>query len=253
MQQTIFGIFTDRSEVEDTINKLKTKGFNPKDISIVMRDRKEQEEIGHNTGTKVAGGALSGATTGLVVGGIAGLLAGIIIPGLGAFLIGGPIAAALGLTGAAASTVSGAATGVVAGGLIGALTGLGLSKDDAERYQERVKEGAILVAVPVTSQDLSYVQSVFSENNAQDVKTVTARDEEYHTPKTKRQYADTAKNEPEDHTHKVQHAQHAYHHAPSGTKGGHTQRSNAKGRGWHGDQKEHAEASKGKEPRHGKK
>jgi uncharacterized membrane protein len=251
MQQTILGIFTEQSEVENTIDKLKSKGFNPKDISIVMKDKKDQEELGHDTGTNIAGGALSGATTGAVVGGIAGLLAGTVLPGLGGFLIGGPIGAAIGLTGAAATTVSGAATGAVAGGLIGALMGLGLKKDEAEHYQERVKEGAILVAVPTSNEDTSYVNSIFDENNAQDVKTITSTDDELQTPSTKRQYADTA-NERGDQTHHAHHAQYAHEQSHvSGTKGGHVRSS--KGRGWHGDSEEHAEAGKGKEPRHSKK
>src|SRR6478609_8432050 len=102
MKKTIFGLFDDRPNVEEAIDKFRLEGFDAKNISIVMKDKEKADDLGKNTGFNVAGGAVSGAATGAIVGGIAGLLAGIAIPGLGAFLIGGPIAAALGLGGAAA-------------------------------------------------------------------------------------------------------------------------------------------------------
>ncbi len=192
MTKTLIGIFTDREAVERTIDKLRNKNFDAKDVSIVMRDSEEAKELKESTGADVAGGAVSGMTTGALLGGLAGLLASFVIPGLGAFFIGGPIAAALGLTGAAASTVSGAATGAVAGGLIGALTGLGLSDDEAKHYESRVKEGAILVAVPVTEENQAYAQGVFEENNASDVKTVTQSEsrETVHSRSTRPTHAD---------------------------------------------------------------
>ena len=149
--KTIIGIFSDRIDVEDAIEELRDSGFDAKDVSIVMQDKKESAAIANDTGANVAGGAVSGATTGAVLGGLAGLVSAIALPGLGAFFIGGPIAAALGLTGAAAATVSGVTTGAVAGGLVGALIGMGLPQDEAEYYEGRVREGAILVAIPATS------------------------------------------------------------------------------------------------------
>lgn len=238
MTKTVLGVFQDRSDVETAIDKFKSEGFKPEDFSIVMKDAKEAQELKDDTGADVAGGAVSGATTGAVVGGLAGLLAGIAIPGLGAFLIGGPIAAALGLTGAAASTVSGAATGAVAGGLIGALTGLGLSEDEAEYYEGRVKEGAILLAVPTRENQLELVRGIFDDCNAADVKTLSTQTpdtRDVESTKHHRSYSDTR----------------AYAHAPMGAKGGKvgsgSSKSKSSGRGWHGDSKEHAVASKGKD------
>ena len=175
MAQTVFGIISDRQHAEMAIDKLKTRGYNPKDISIVMKNKIEGEKLADDTGADVASGAASGAATGAVLGGLAGLLASTIIPGLGAFFIGGPIAAALGLTGAAASTASGAATGALAGGLLGALTGLGLSEDEARTYEEHVNDGGILVAVPARSGNESEVQEVLSRHGANQIKCVALR------------------------------------------------------------------------------
>jgi len=236
MMKTVLGIFQERADVERAVDKFRAEGFKPEDFSIVMKDTKEAKAIGDNTGANAAGGAVSGATTGAIVGGIAGLLAGIAIPGLGAFLIGGPIAAALGLTGAAATTVSGVATGAVAGGLLGALMGMGLSRDDAEYYEGRVKEGAILLAVPTRENQLELVMTIFDDSNASDVKTISqdASQEDRDIHATKHSSQDTGRS---------------YAHAHAGTKGGKVSgagRSSSKGKGWHHDSKEHATAAKGK-------
>lgn len=150
-QDTVIGMFADRATAETAITDLKNKGYDPKDISVVMKDVDQAQDMGQSTGANVAEGATSGAMTGGVVGAIAGLLIGIgaiAIPGIGAVLIGGPLAAALGLTGAAATTATGALTGALAGGLIGALVSLGVPEEEAQAYQERIKEGGILLAVP---------------------------------------------------------------------------------------------------------
>lgn len=144
---TILGIYQSRNDVDKAISELNKINVQTKNISVMARDT-----VVSNDSDKVddvVGGAASGAGTGAVVGGLAGLLVGIgaiTVPGIGALLIGGPLAAALGLTGAAAATASGAATGAVAGGIIGSLVGLGFSKEDAEIYENRIKEGAIILA-----------------------------------------------------------------------------------------------------------
>ena len=176
--KTVIGVFEDRVDAEDAITALKDEGYDAKDISIVMRDRNEAQTVVHETGANdVAGGTVSGAATGAIIGGLAGLLAAVAIPGLGAFFIGGPIAAALGLGGAAATTVSGATTGAVAGGLIGALTSLGLTHEEAQVYEDRVNNGAILVAVPARRDEEADVEDILTEYEASDIRTVSARDD----------------------------------------------------------------------------
>lgn len=175
MDKTVIGVFNHRMEAEDAISKLEALGYEPKDFSIIMKDKYEDGE-GTSIGANVTSGVASGATTGGVLGGIAGLLIGIgaiAIPGVGAILIGGPLAVALGLTGAAATTVSGAVTGALAGGLVGGLMGLGLSEDDAKYYESRVNEGAILVAVPALGMDNEEIHEVFENYGAEQVRTLT--------------------------------------------------------------------------------
>lgn len=171
--KTVLGIFEYNEDATAAIDHLKDEGYSPEDISIMVRDKDTREDIANDTGVNApVQGAVSGAATGAILGGLAGLAAAVFIPGLGAFFIGGPLAAALGLGGAAATTVSGAATGAVAGGLIGALTSLGLSEQEARIYEDRVSGGAILVAVPARRGEEWDVEEILSDNNATDVKTV---------------------------------------------------------------------------------
>ena len=180
MQKTVLGVFSDRADAEEAIDRLKEADYNPKDVSIVMKDTQAGQELADTTGSNVATGAASGATTGAVLGGLAGLLIGIgaiAIPGIGAILIGGPLAAALGLTGAAATTVSGAATGALAGGLLGALMGLGVPEEDARIYEERINEGGILVAVPARPGEEGEVRMLLEESGADTIRSLTLTQE----------------------------------------------------------------------------
>src|SRR5258708_26129150 len=128
MTNTVLGLFDTRREVENAIDELHASGYNAKDISIMIQDNQEGEELARSKGATIAQSAVSGVATGTVIGGIAGLLIGagtLIIPGIGVFLVGGPLAAAFGLTGVSAITAEGALTGALAGGVVGALVELG--------------------------------------------------------------------------------------------------------------------------------
>ena len=182
--KTVLGIFEPTTNTEHLINDLQAEGYNPRDVSIVMRDRDDVAEMHKTSGAEVIGDTAGGMATGAVVGGFMGLLAAIAIPGVGGLLVGGPIAAALGLTGVAATAASGAVTGAIAGGLIGALMGLGLPREEAERYQERIKEGAILVAVPTSNAGALDVESLFHDYQAMEVKTLTHEPRDYNRRKS---------------------------------------------------------------------
>lgn len=176
---TIFGLYDRRDDAESALDRLEKEGFNPKDVSVVMR-QVEGGDVVESTGSgEVARGAAGGAATGGVIGALAGLLIGvgaIAIPGIGALLIGGPIAAALGITGAAATAVSGAVTGALAGGLVGALTKIGVPEREARAYEERIKTGAILLAVPVKDRDEGEVKRILEDTGATDITSVDIED-----------------------------------------------------------------------------
>jgi uncharacterized membrane protein len=170
MTNTLLGIFSQRMSAENAIAELERDGFNPRDISLIMKDQTTGQTVTHQGGSNMAEGAVSGAATGGVLGALAGLLVGvgaIAIPGIGALLVAGP------LTGIAAATVSGAVTGVVAGGLVGGLIGLGIPEEEAKVIEGRIREGGILVAVPVLMEEEAKVRQVFQNFGADMVRVIS--------------------------------------------------------------------------------
>jgi uncharacterized membrane protein len=169
MDKMILGAFSDRDSADAAVEELQESGFEPSDMSIITKeDKHAAQDLADNT----AEGAASGATTGGLIGGLAGLLAGAgIFPALAGLFIGGPIAAALGLTGVAAATASGAVTGAIAGGLVGALTGIGVSEETAQSYDEIVNAGGVVVGVPAREGD-GEARSILKSHGAEDITEV---------------------------------------------------------------------------------
>lgn len=176
MPNTTLGVFESQNDADHAVTELKSRGFNAKDISIVMKEPAGYVVPTEQTvGQSVAEGAVTGASTGTILGGLAGLLIGVgalAIPGIGGLLIGGPLAAALGLTGVAATTVSGAATGAAAGGLLGALVGLGLPEEEAGQYVSTIEHGGVLIAVSHDGSKRQEVETVMRNHGAGQVSYV---------------------------------------------------------------------------------
>lgn len=164
----------DMNQAKRMVETLQAVGYRQGEISVLVKDNsgagiKEGEHA-------VATGVASGATTGGALGALGGLLVGlgmIAVPGVGPFLAGGPLLAALGLTGAAASTITGAAAGAVAGGtaggILGAFVKAGLSEERAREYEARLQEGAVLVGVSTTRISPTVARQVFEAQDAQEV------------------------------------------------------------------------------------
>lgn len=176
--KTIMGIFPNLQSADGAYADLLATGFNNSQISAISKDanivKTQQKGMVQNT---VAGGA-TGAVTGSAVGGLAGILlaAGVVtIPGLGALLIGGPIVAALGLSGAAATVATTAITGAAAGGILGSLTGLGMPEETAKIYTERISAGNVVLSVNVEDADVSRAESILTNNNANSIVAVSGR------------------------------------------------------------------------------
>lgn len=137
---TVYGVFSDRKDVEKTVTKLQNLNFASNDISVVFPDKEHTREFAIERNTKSPEGALAGGGTGLVVGGVLGWLAGIgtlAIPGIGPLIAAGPIVAA----------ITGAGVGSAIGGIAGALIGLGVPELEAKRYEEEIRRGRILMSV----------------------------------------------------------------------------------------------------------
>ncbi|HUG03073.1 MAG TPA: hypothetical protein VML92_01420 [Steroidobacteraceae bacterium] len=152
----VTGLFTDREQAEQGYQTLTARGYEAKDINVVMSDdtRKRYFASGEETelGTKAAKGAGVGGAIGGTVGAIAAAIAAvgtsIAIPGLG-LVIAGPLAAAL----------AGAGAGGATGGLVGALIGAGIPEERVKHYEKGIKSGGILMGVrPRSDDDAGYLE-----------------------------------------------------------------------------------------------
>jgi hypothetical protein len=159
----VFGLYPTRAAVEEAIDQLRLEGFRSADISVLLPDNEGTKDLAHAKSTKAPEGATTGAASGAVVGGTLGWLVGIgalAIPGLGPFVVAGPIIAAL----------SGVGVGATLGGPTGALVGMGIPEYEAKRYEGRVKGGSILLSVHSDSSEWTdKAKKVLERTGADDI------------------------------------------------------------------------------------
>lgn len=159
----VFGIYPDRTAVEEGVEHLRRAGFRNTDISVLFPENMGTKDFAHEKNTKAPEGATSGAVAGGLAGGVLGWLTGIgalTIPGLGPFLAAGPIVAALAGAGAVGTL----------GGIIGALAGMGIPEYEARRYEGRIREGGILLSVHCDTSDwIPRAKDVLISTGAQEI------------------------------------------------------------------------------------
>jgi hypothetical protein len=161
-------MFETRAEAESAIHRLTTSGIAADAISIAMKDTEAAANLIESTGAQdLSGeGAAAGAVSGAAVGTLVGLaIAGstLILPGVGTFLIGGPLLAALG----------GAGIGAASGGLLGALIGAGIPESEAETYAAGIEQGHIFVSVNVPDDQAAIVRRIFDEEGSRRTHTAS--------------------------------------------------------------------------------
>lgn len=152
-------------QAERIIGDLKLAGFGNNDISALLPDKRTTKDFAHEHNTKAPEGAVTGGAAGLGVGAVLGWLAGIgalAIPGVGPLIAAGPIMGAL----------AGGAVGGATGGVIGALVGMGIPEFEAKRYEEKVRDGNILLSVHTEdSQQRDAAKEIFKRHDADDIST----------------------------------------------------------------------------------
>ncbi len=165
----VTGLFRDRDSAERAYQGVVERGYDRKDVNLLMSDETRQRHFGDprsrqtEMGSKAAEGATIGAGLGGAVGAIAAALVAVgtsvALPGLG-LVIAGPVATAL----------AGAGAGGVAGGLIGALVGWGIPEERIKEYESGIREGGILMGVrPRSDDDASYFQQHWRESRGEAV------------------------------------------------------------------------------------
>jgi hypothetical protein len=159
----VFGIYHTSAQAERGVDDLIASGFSSDDVSVLLPDSQGTKAFAHEKNTKAPEGTAAGVTTGGAIGGTLGLLAGLgalAIPGVGPFLVAGPIFSAL----------AGLGAGGAVGGLIGALVGMGIPEYEAKRFEGRIKDGGILLSVHCdTSVEITRAKDLLKQTGAQDI------------------------------------------------------------------------------------
>lgn len=163
MSQAVFGIADSDARAARIVEDLRAAGFTSDALSILFPDRGATRELRHEAHTKAPEGASAGAGTGGLLGGALGWLSGvgaIAIPGLGAFIAAGPIVA----------TLSAAAAGAAVGGFTGALVGYAVPEFEATQYEDKLRDGNILISVHTESVvQQAHVRDILTRNGATNV------------------------------------------------------------------------------------
>jgi predicted phage tail protein len=121
------GVFQNEDQARRAVDDLKRAGFSEDEIGFLARAG--FKETTKEVATSIAAGTAGGG----VIGGALAAAASLLIPGVGAVLAGGILAITLGMAGA--------------GALVGMLTGMGLTDQEARRYQRELEEGHTIVVV----------------------------------------------------------------------------------------------------------
>ena len=145
-ERAVVGFVHTHSEADRAIAALVHAGFPTNEISAVVPHPSGEADGPPLGSTKAPEGAVAGVGAGGVLGGALGLLIGIgalAIPGLGPFVAAGPLLIAL----------NGATAGAIVGGVAGAMIGMGIPEPDAIAYEERLRQGQILISVHAHADD----------------------------------------------------------------------------------------------------
>ncbi|MES2466110.1 MAG: DUF3341 domain-containing protein [Verrucomicrobiota bacterium] len=164
-QQSVFCIAHCRNLAELIVDQLKFHAISSRAVSILYSDIEKNGRKSHHFGDALnqqdPGRGRSGAGT--VIDGTLDWIMGIgalAVPGVGAFIAGGPMLASLREAGAGAS----------AGRIAGDLAGLGVPENKARHYEDRIRLGNILIAVHTESPaEAMQAKFIFTRARAQDV------------------------------------------------------------------------------------
>jgi hypothetical protein len=186
------GLYTTREDVDQALNQFASAGFENGDISVLLSDGTDEQtaqamkasasgtaphqmttassrdirepSLGVAESAPTPSAATPAVKTGVGIGAVAGsaalgwvaTLTALAIPGLGPFLVVGPIIGAL--------------AGGAAGGAVGALTAVGIPEQEAKLYEERLKKGGILVSVHTADVvQVGRAKTILSRTGATDI------------------------------------------------------------------------------------
>ena len=142
-QHSVVAVFAERGSAEAAIDHLWHEGFPKERIGLAAPGERFRQASTATEAVEEAGadGAVMGAIQGTTAGALAGALVAATIPGIGPILGGGILASI------AMGTATGAAAGAALGGFAGPFVAMGLSEEDAHRYESQFRAGRTIVVV----------------------------------------------------------------------------------------------------------
>ncbi|MGH9236586.1 MAG: hypothetical protein ACRD3G_00985 [Vicinamibacterales bacterium] len=157
MHPLVLALFDDPASAAAAARDLRSLGIARERVSVVARSHDEEGALAEASGAS-PGSEIEDSRAASRLGELSGhLLAAIalVLPGIGSIVADGPLAAGLG-----------EAAGHVAGGIARALRQAGLERGEAERWQQQIEQGAILVGAHVDESTVPAVHGVFSRSGA---------------------------------------------------------------------------------------
>jgi hypothetical protein len=156
ISDSIVAIYKTHPEAEEAVRELERAGIPLRKISIIGRDFQLREDMqGYY---RPSDAAKEGAGFGAWFGGLFGLLMG-----FGLFVF--PVAGTLVVLGPLAGLIAGAIGGAGVGALVNALLALGMSKEQALKYQARLQAGEFLVSVVGTPEEIERAAEIIDHTN----------------------------------------------------------------------------------------
>ncbi|WP_168928952.1 general stress protein [Paenibacillus dokdonensis] len=152
MKQIIMCVYRSRQDAALAIIQLLDKGYNKKDISVLGKNKKELSMISHDTGLKKP--ESGNGNTGLF-GEIKDMLTSIELRSEIIWVIG-----------PAAVKLAGAEIGTVTDGLVVGLIGLGIPKEDAQKYEDFLMEDHIILMMVCERRDGRGIRAILEEHHA---------------------------------------------------------------------------------------
>jgi hypothetical protein len=172
MDEMITGFFRDRSTADHAVDELIKSGYGISDISVMMTDDTRVRTFGGEKGNKASEGAVAGGAVG---GALGAIIAGLTATGsIAAIAATGGVAAPL-VAGPLAAALAGLGAGAVGGSVLGALAGAGIPEVRSKEYEQKLRDGAIMISVRAADGDAAEARAILAEAQ-QDKKETKARD-----------------------------------------------------------------------------
>ena len=164
---TICRLYDSYSDARRVVLMLETAGLSPSEAGVISNNSDTWYRAAKTTNvvplrkgsaSRESDGKVEGAAIGAAIGATAAIAASLVtmlaIPGVGAVVGAGWLAAVLGSM----------AIGGVTGGLLGALTNAGIHEEDAQVFVEGVRRGGTLVAARVPQAELPRIEAMMNQS-----------------------------------------------------------------------------------------